>query len=42
MSLAHDQAPRRDFALLRHQIRYEQLSFWRNPQSAFFTFLSRW
>jgi mRNA-degrading endonuclease toxin of MazEF toxin-antitoxin module len=25
-------------ALLRHQIRYEQLSFWRNPQSAFFTF----
>ena len=26
-------------ALLWHQIRYEQLSFWRNPQSAFFTFL---
>jgi ABC-2 type transport system permease protein len=25
-------------ALLWHQIRYEQLSFWRNPQSAFFTF----
>ncbi|MEW2133247.1 ABC transporter permease [Streptomyces sp. NPDC005435] len=22
-----------------HQIRYEQLSFWRNPQSAFFTFV---
>ncbi|MFC4147326.1 ABC transporter permease [Micromonospora mangrovi] len=28
-----------DLALLWHQIRYEQLSFWRNPQSAFFTFL---
>ncbi|MER6950354.1 ABC transporter permease [Nonomuraea sp. NPDC000554] len=26
-------------ALVRHQIRYEQLSFWRNPQSAFFTFV---
>jgi ABC-2 type transport system permease protein len=25
--------------LLRHQIKYEQLSFWRNPQSAFFTFV---
>lgn len=25
--------------LLWHQIRYEQLSFWRNPQSAFFTFV---
>lgn len=31
--------PRRgDLALLWHQVRYEQLSFWRNPQSAFFTF----
>lgn len=30
---------RRDVALLWHQIRYEQLSFWRNPQSAFFTFI---
>jgi len=39
VSLALHQAPRRDFALLWHQIRYEQLSFWRNPQSAFFTFL---
>jgi ABC-2 type transport system permease protein len=29
---------RNDLALLWHQIRYEQLSFWRNPQSAFFTF----
>ncbi|HEX3490432.1 MAG TPA: ABC transporter permease [Streptosporangiaceae bacterium] len=25
--------------LLAHQIRYEQLSFWRNPQSAVFTFI---
>jgi ABC-2 type transport system permease protein len=25
--------------LLAHQVRYEQLSFWRNPQSAVFTFL---
>ncbi|HEY3871712.1 MAG TPA: ABC transporter permease [Actinocrinis sp.] len=30
---------RGDLALLWHQIRYEQLSFWRNPQSAFFTFV---
>ncbi|MEU9479220.1 ABC transporter permease [Streptomyces sp. NPDC048191] len=29
----------RGLRLLRHQIRYEQLSFWRNPQSAFFTFV---
>jgi ABC-2 type transport system permease protein len=29
---------RREIRLLWHQIRYEQLSFWRNPQSAFFTF----
>jgi ABC-2 type transport system permease protein len=41
------QAPRRgtprrvrhDAALAWHQVRYEQLSFWRNPQSAFFTFV---
>ncbi|MCX4547570.1 ABC transporter permease [Streptomyces sp. NBC_01267] len=32
-------SPHRDWALLWHQIRYEQLTFWRNPQSAFFTFL---
>jgi ABC-2 type transport system permease protein len=25
--------------LLAHQVRYEQLSFWRNPQSAVFTFI---
>ena len=30
---------RRDLALVWHQVRYEQLSFWRNPQSAFFTFI---
>ena len=28
-----------DFGLLLHQIRYEQLSFWRNPQTAIFTFV---
>jgi ABC-2 type transport system permease protein len=32
-------AGRRDLVLVWHQIRYEQLSFWRNPQSAFFTFV---
>jgi ABC-2 type transport system permease protein len=32
-------SPRRNAAaLVWHQIRYEQLSFWRNPQSAFFLF----
>ncbi|MEV4685842.1 ABC transporter permease [Streptomyces kurssanovii] len=30
---------RGDLALLAHQIRYEQLSFWRNPQSMVFTFV---
>jgi ABC-2 type transport system permease protein len=30
---------RREVALLWHQVRYEQLTFWRNPQSAFFTFV---
>ena len=32
--------PRRrgSLGLLAHQVRYEQLSFWRNPQSAVFTF----
>jgi ABC-2 type transport system permease protein len=42
MSAAADLPPRSDrgaeFALLLHQIRYEQLSFWRNPQAAVFTF----
>jgi ABC-2 type transport system permease protein len=32
-------AIRRDLTLVWHQVRYEQLSFWRNPQSAFFTFI---
>jgi ABC-2 type transport system permease protein len=32
-------ARRSDLSLLWHQVRYEQLSFWRNPQSAFFTFV---
>jgi ABC-2 type transport system permease protein len=31
-------ARRNTAALVWHQIRYEQLSFWRNPQSAFFNF----
>ena len=39
MTIAGYPARRGDLALLRHQIRYEQLSFWRNPQSAFFTFV---
>jgi ABC-2 type transport system permease protein len=30
---------RHHLALLAHQVRYEQLSFWRNPQSAIFTFV---
>jgi ABC-2 type transport system permease protein len=32
-------ARRRALGLLAHQARYEQLSFWRNPQSAIFTFI---
>ncbi|EST21257.1 hypothetical protein N566_27565 [Streptomycetaceae bacterium MP113-05] len=43
MSVAGPTAPttprRRDPALVWHQIKYEQLTFWRNPQSAFFTFV---
>jgi ABC-2 type transport system permease protein len=30
---------RTSLGLLAHQIKYEQLSFWRNPQSAIFTFV---
>jgi ABC-2 type transport system permease protein len=30
---------RGNLGLLVHQVKYEQLSFWRNPQSAFFTFV---
>lgn len=36
---ARQGARRRPIALLWHQVRYEQLTFWRNPQSAFFTFV---
>lgn len=32
-------ARRNPLGLLGHQVRYEQLSFWRNPQSAGFTFI---
>ena len=39
MTIATHRARRGNLALLWHQVRYEQLSFWRNPQSAFFTFL---
>lgn len=36
---AAGEPPRRgDLALIWHQLHYEQLSFWRNPQSAFFIF----
>ncbi|MFJ9867674.1 ABC transporter permease [Streptomyces sp. NPDC101165] len=35
----HTPSRNRGLRLLWHQIRYEQLSFWRNPQSAFFTFV---
>ena len=30
---------RNRLGLVIHQVRYEQLSFWRNPQSAMFTFV---
>ena len=39
MTITARRARRSDLALLWHQVRYEQLSFWRNPQSAFFTFV---
>jgi ABC-2 type transport system permease protein len=39
MSAVTTRARRRDLAVAWHQVRYEQLSFWRNPQSAFFTFV---
>lgn len=31
---------RNRLGLVLHQVGYEQLSFWRNPQSAIFTFVS--
>jgi ABC-2 type transport system permease protein len=39
MSAVTTRARRHDLAVAWHQVRYEQLSFWRNPQSAFFTFV---
>jgi ABC-2 type transport system permease protein len=39
MTATAHRARRSNLALLWHQVRYEQLSFWRNPQSAIFTFL---
>jgi ABC-2 type transport system permease protein len=39
MTAVTTRARRHDLALAWHQVRYEQLSFWRNPQSAFFTFV---
>ncbi len=39
MSTTTSGTPRSGPALTWHQVRYEQLSFWRNPQSAFFTFV---
>ena len=39
MSSSTRRPRRHNLALLAHQVRYEQLSFWRNPQSAFFTFV---
>lgn len=40
-TVAPEAATRRrsNASLLVHHIRYEQLSFWRNPQAAFFTFI---
>ncbi|MFJ8955017.1 ABC transporter permease [Streptomyces sp. NPDC102381] len=38
-SLPADPAGRGRARLVMHQIRYEQLSFWRNPQAMIFTFL---
>jgi ABC-2 type transport system permease protein len=38
MTTAVRPSARADIAMLGHQVRYEQLSFWRNPQSALFTF----
>jgi hypothetical protein len=39
VSVISRRSQRSDLALLWHQVRYEQLSFWRNPQSTFFTFV---
>jgi ABC-2 type transport system permease protein len=39
VSAGTDIQHRRVLHLVLHQLRYEQLAFWRNPQSAFFTFV---
>jgi ABC-2 type transport system permease protein len=39
VALSRPRPRRHNLRLLAHQIRYEQLSFWRNPQSAIFTFI---
>jgi len=42
LDVAVDRPARRrggDFGVLLHQIRYEQLGFWRNPQAVIFTFV---
>ena len=38
VTLPHSRTRTRTPGLLWHQIRYEQLSFWRNRQNAVFTF----
>jgi ABC-2 type transport system permease protein len=39
IAAGHARQERHDLALLIHQVRYEQLSFWRNRQNAIFTFV---
>ena len=39
IAAGHARRERHDLALLIHQVRYEQLSFWRNRQNAIFTFV---
>ncbi len=39
IAAGHARPERHDLALLVHQVRYEQLSFWRNRQNAIFTFV---
>jgi ABC-2 type transport system permease protein len=39
VTTATNVAQHRNRGLVWHQIRYEQLTFWRNPQTAFFTFV---
>jgi ABC-2 type transport system permease protein len=39
VTMSRPVARRHQLRMLAHQVRYEQLSFWRNPQSAIFTFV---